>query len=117
MYDTDTIDITPAPDEPKDDTPKSADHDSGSTDSNFPYFLRNHKFSPYSTNTTKDHKMKEKIIDDKVTIDTTLYPDKPGADNPNYFAQYSGSTGSYLPYSMRNCNQYCKISPNTKKTT
>ena len=54
-------------------------------------------------------------IDDKVTIDTPPNPDAPNADIPNNFAQDVGSKNSYLPYSLINCNQYCKNVPNTKK--
>ena len=57
-----------------------------------------------------------KEINDKVTIDTTHPPNAPGSDNPNDSNQNAGSTHSFLSYSLINCYQYCKISPNTKNT-
>ena len=45
MADNDTINTTPVPDSPDDDNPEAAAQDDGSTDSNFPYSLRNRKFS------------------------------------------------------------------------
>ena len=102
--DNNTIDITPAPDATGDDTPNASALDSGSTDSNNPYSLRNCKFAPYSTTTMKNQKNKENKIDDKDTFGPPPAPDAPWDDTPNYSSQYFGSTESYLPYSLRNFN-------------
>ena len=44
-----------------------------------------------------------KQIDDKVTINNTLYQNAPGTDTPNASAQYAGSADSNSPYSLGNC--------------
>ena len=36
-------------------------------------------------------------------------PDAPNSDTPNASVQYAVSIDSYLPYLLRNCNEYCKI--------
>ena len=60
-----------------------------------------------------NQKKKENKFDDTDTFFTPPAPDKPDADTPNSFSQYAGSTASYLPYSLRNCNKYCKIAHKT----
>ena len=60
MADKDTINTTPYPDAPNSCNPEAAAQDSGSTDSTYPYALINPKFAPYSTNTMKHRKNKEK---------------------------------------------------------
>ena len=62
----------------------------------------------------KNQKNKEKKIDDKVTIDITISPDTPGADNCNASAQDAGSTDSNSPYSLRN-RKFAPYSTNTMK--
>ena len=62
----------------------------------------------------KNQKKKENNIDDKVTIDTTPVTKSTGKDTPNASAQYSGSTDSYLPYSLRN-HKFVPYSTNTMK--
>ena len=56
MADKEIIYTSPAPDSIDADTPNAIAQYSGSTDSNSPYSLRNHKFAPYSTNTMKTKK-------------------------------------------------------------
>ena len=53
-------------------------------------------------------------MDDNDTIDTTPAPDTPDADTPNAAAQYSGSTDSSSPYSLRN-RKFAPYSTNTMK--
>ena len=91
MADKEKIDTTYAPDAPNADNPDAATKDDGSTESNSPYSSRNHKLTPYSTNTTENQKKKEKKIDDKVTISTPPDPNAPRADTPNDFSQDDGS--------------------------
>ena len=56
MTDKYAIDTTPVPDAPYADTPNTFVQDSSSTDSTFPYSLRDIKFTPYSTKNMKDQK-------------------------------------------------------------
>ena len=56
MADKDTINTTPSPHVPDADITDAAAQDDGCTGSNSPYSLRNYKFPPYSTNTTKNQK-------------------------------------------------------------
>ena len=114
MSDKDTINATHSPDATNDDNLDSVSQDSGSTDSNSPYSLRNRKFAPYSANTTKNQKKKGNNIDDKVTIDTIPAPDATESDTPNSYEQDSVSADSYLPYSLRNC-KFAPYSFNTMK--
>ena len=114
MYDKETFDTKPVPDVPDSDTPESAAQHAGSTDSNYPYSLRNCTPPPYPTNTTKNHKNKLKKIDDKVTIEPPPSPDAPDTNTINASAQDNGSTNSFLPYSSRNC-KFTSYSTNTTK--
>ena len=102
MADKGTIDTTPDLDVTIADTLDAAAQYAGSTDSNSPYPSRNCKFPPYSTTTMKNQKKKENKIYDKVTINTTPFPDVPGSDTPNASAQDYGSADSNSPYSLRN---------------
>ena len=104
----------PAPDAPDDNTLNASIQDSGSTDSYLPYLLRYSKFPPYYTYITKNHKKKEKEIDDKFTINTTPAPDTPGSHITNAYAQDAGSAGSNSPYSLRN-SKFTPYSKNTMK--
>ena len=113
MADKDTINATPDPDAPDADTPDAAAQYYGSNEFNSPYSLITCKFPPYSANTTKKQKKKEKKMDDKVTIDTPLFPYAPSADTPNSSVQDSGSTDFNSPYSLRNH----KFSPYSVATT
>ena len=70
----DTINTTPDPGAPNADNPDTSAQDSGSGDSSSPYSLRNFKYAPYSTNTMKNQKKKEKKIYDKVIFDTFPCP-------------------------------------------
>ena len=65
MADKDTIKTTTDPYSPGADNLNAAAQDSGSTDSNSPYSLRNCKIPPYPTTNMKNHKKKETKIDDK----------------------------------------------------
>ena len=114
MADNNKISATSDPDAPDADNPNSLSQDSGSTDSNSPYSLINRKFAPYSTNTIKNQRKEENKIDDKVTIGTTPFPKATGTDTPNVFAQYDGSTDSYLPYSLIN-HKFASHSTNIMK--
>ena len=108
------IETTPAPDVPGADISKTSAQDTRFTESNSPHSLINCKFTPYST-TMKNQKKKESKIGDKDTFYTLPAPNVPDTDTPNSFTQDAVSTDSHLPYSLQNCNQYCKIFPNTKK--
>ena len=74
MADKDTLNTPPATNAPDDNTPNADVQNAGSTDSSSPHSLINHKLTPYSTNTMKNQKKKEKKIDDKFTTDTPLLP-------------------------------------------
>ena len=63
-----------------------------------------------------NQKNKVEKIDDKAIFETPPEPNVPLDDTPNSSAQDAVSKDSYLLYSLKNRNQYCKISPNTKKT-
>ena len=67
MADKDTIGKNPSPGAPDADNLNAAAQYDGFTDSDSPYLLINRIFPPYSTNTMKNQKKREKI-DDKVTI-------------------------------------------------
>ena len=54
-----TIDTTPAPGTTSADTNNASTQDDVSTDSNPTYSLRNCKFAPYSTTTTKPWKIRK----------------------------------------------------------
>ena len=73
----DTINTTPDPGAPNADNPDTSAQDSGSGDSSSPYSLRNCKYAPYSTNTMKNQKNKEKKIYDTNTFETPLTSEKP----------------------------------------
>ena len=65
MADKYTVDDAPypkSPDAPNDDTSDSAAQDAGPTNSNSPNSLRNRKFAPYSTNTMKTRKRRERKL-------------------------------------------------------
>ena len=70
MADKGPIDTTPDLDVPIADTLDAAAQYAGSTDSNSPYSLRNHKVAPYFTTTMKNQKKKENKIYDKETFGT-----------------------------------------------
>ena len=67
----------PPPNVPESDISNDSKQDSFSNDSYIPYSLRNSKFTPYSTNTTKKHKKKENKIDDKLKLAPPLTPAHP----------------------------------------
>ena len=54
----DTIYTIPSSESPNADIPNYVARDTGSTDYNYPYLLRNHKFAFYSNNTMKNQKNK-----------------------------------------------------------
>ena len=103
----DTIDTTPDPYAPEDDTSNASSQDYSSIESSLPYSLRNFKFAHYCTNTTntmKNRKKKENKTDENFTIGTPPpnAPYAPESDTSNDSAQNSVSTDSYLTYSLRN---------------
>ena len=71
------MDTAPVPGSPSADTLNASSQYYGSTDSNAPYSLRNHKIPPYSTTTMKNQKKKENKVDDKDTFETLLPPTHP----------------------------------------
>ena len=80
----------------------------------FPIFIEKSKIRLLLHQHHEKKKKKENKIDDKVTIDTTPFPDTRNTDTPNASSQDAISTDSYLPYPWRNHNKYCIITPNTK---
>ena len=77
MADKDTIDTTPATNALETDTPEYSSQYAGSTDSNSPYSLRNHKFTPYSTKTTKNRKRRKGKLMIKLQLIPPLTPTHP----------------------------------------
>ena len=53
-------------------------------------------------------------IDDKVAFNYPPYPEASPVTKNKTSALFHVSTVSDSPYSLRNCNQYCKITSNTK---
>ena len=64
----------------------------------------------------KKHKNPKITIDDKVNLRNPPVPNSSTAAPKGVSARIPGLGVSNSPYSLRNCNQYFKITPDTNKT-